>query len=122
MESFTLKIQDHISSAHFLRGYAGKCKELHGHNWKVLVAIKGEKLDSIGMVADFGELKEKLHAFLAGCDHCCLNDIPFFKTNNPTTENIARYIYQEFGNAIAPLSIAYVEVWESDICSVVYTA
>lgn len=120
MGQYILKIQDHISSAHFLRGYEGRCKHLHGHNWKVQVAVKGGGLDHVGMVADFGVLKQKLHDFLLPCDHCCLNDLEFFQANNPTTENIARYVFEAFGQAIAPLTLASVEVWESDVCSVVY--
>ena len=121
MGIYALKVQDTISSAHFLRHYEGKCKNLHGHNWKVQVTIAADTVDGAGMVADFGVLKQKLRDVLASCDHTCLNDLSFFKTHNPTTENIARYVYEELSRAVAPLTVKSVEVWESDACSVVYS-
>ncbi|MBF0484632.1 MAG: 6-carboxytetrahydropterin synthase QueD [Candidatus Omnitrophica bacterium] len=117
---FELHVKGHISSAHFLREYAGKCKNLHGHNWKVELFIVSDKLDALGMVADFGVIKEKLNKFLSGLDHVCLNELPYFKTNNPTTENIAKYIFHEFSSEIAPLKIDRVQVWESEQNSVIY--
>lgn len=117
---FELSVRDHIASAHFLRGYEGKCKNLHGHTWKIEVTLISDQLDAIGMVADFAALKIKLKEFLAAIDHVCLNDLPYFKEHNPTTENIARYIYTNFARDVVPLKIKSVEVWESDSASVLY--
>jgi 6-pyruvoyltetrahydropterin/6-carboxytetrahydropterin synthase len=117
---FQLSITDNIASAHFLRGYEGKCKNLHGHTWKIEVTIVSVDLDAIGMVADFVVLKKKLKEFLMTIDHVCLNDLEYFKKNNPTTENIAKYTYQNFGKAVAPLKIKEVRVWESATSSVLY--
>ena len=117
---FEISIKDNIASAHYLRGYEGRCKDLHGHTWKVEVVIESKKLDKIGMVVDFVELKKKLKEFLKPIDHVCLNDLAYFKKNNPTTENIAKYIYDNFQEKIKPLKIKYVQVWESDSSSVVY--
>ena len=117
---FEISIKGDIASAHFLRGYEGKCKNLHGHTWKIEVTIASDRLDSIGMVADFLVLKKQLKEFLAGLDHVCLNDLAFFKDVNPTTENIAKYIYQNFGKIVTPLKIKKVQVWESDVSSVTY--
>ncbi len=117
---FELSVKGEIASAHFLRGYEGKCKNLHGHNWKVEVAILGQQLDNVGMVADFAILKKKLKDFLFNLDHVCLNDLEYFKQANPTSENIAKYIYENFSKLIAPLSIKRVQVWESESSSVVY--
>ena len=117
---FELTIKSDMASAHFLRGYQGKCKDLHGHTWQVEVTIKSDRLDSIGMVADFAIIKKQLKEFLMALDHVCLNDLPYFKDVNPSTENIAKYIYQNFGQAIAPLKIKDVRVWESETSCVVY--
>ncbi len=89
---YELSIKGDIAAAHFLRGYEGKCKDLHGHTWHVEVAIVSDQLDKVGMVADFAVLKKQLKEFLMGLDHVCLNDLPFFKSVNPSTENIAKYI------------------------------
>ncbi len=117
---FELFIKDHIASAHFLPGYEGRCKELHGHTWHVEVSIVSNDLDRIGLVADFAVLKKQLKEFLVHIDHVCLNDLPYFKTFPPSTENIAKYIYQNFSKTVVPLKINKVRVWESETASVVY--
>ena len=117
---FEICIKDHIASAHFLPGYDGMCKNLHGHTWKIEVFIVGEKLDNVGLLADFAVLKKKLKEFLSHIDHVCLNDLPYFKKNNPSTENIAKYIYEHFSREIHPLKLSKVQVWESDLASVIY--
>lgn len=117
---FELSIRDHIASAHFLRGYEGRCKDLHGHTWKIEVVIANDQLDEIGMVADFAVLKKQLKEFLMAIDHVCLNDLAYFKEVNPTTENIAKYIYTNFAKTVAPLKVKTVQVWESDLASVLY--
>ena len=117
---FELSVTGNIASAHFLPGYEGPCKELHGHTWKIEASIVSEELDKIGMVVDFKELKKQLNAFLEHLDHVCLNDLDYFKENNPTTENIAKYIYKNFSGRIAPLKLNKVRVWESDSSSVSY--
>ena len=117
---FELSIKGHLASAHYLPGYDGPCKNLHGHTWKVEVTIVSDRLDKIGMVADFAVLKKQLRAFLMPLDHVCLNDLPYFKEHHPTTENLAQYIYQNFSRLIAPLRIKRVQAWESENASVVY--
>ncbi len=118
---YNIKIESYFSSAHFLRGYKGKCEELHGHNWKVEVNVQSKKLDKIGMVLDFKDLKTKLNEILEKLDHKCLNDIPYFsaaggsasggKKVNPTSENIAQYIYKNLKPEISNLKL--ITVWES---------
>ena len=117
---FELSVKAEISSAHFLRGYEGKCKNLHGHNWKIEVVIVNNQLDGVGMVVDFAILKKQLKEFLCPLDHVCLNDLDYFKKVNPTSENIAKYIYEHFGKIISPLNLKHVQVWESETSSVVY--
>ena len=117
---FELSIQGDIASAHFLRGYEGKCRNLHGHTWQVEVSIVGDQLDNIGMVADFRVLKKQLKDFLRELDHVCLNDLPYFQEINPTTENIAKYIFENFSKIVSPLKMSSVRVWESDVSSVSY--
>ena len=117
---FELSVKSHIASAHFLRGYEGRCKDLHGHTWQIEVVIANEHLDKIGMVTDFAAVKKQLNEFLMPLDHVCLNDLAYFKQNNPTTENIAQYVYRNFAKVVAPLQIKRVQVWESETSSVVY--
>ena len=117
---FELSVTGHLASAHSLRGYEGPCKDLHGHTWKVEVIIAADRLNDIGLVADFKDVKEKLNRFLAHLDHVNLNDLPAFQKDNPTTENLARYIYRQFAKECRPHQIKQVHVWESDTASVTY--
>ena len=117
---FELTVRSDFSSAHLLRDYEGKCRNLHGHTWKVAVTVGGDKLDDIGVMADFVEMKKHLDSILNRLDHTCLNDLDFFKVNNPTAENLARYIYQEYKRLIVPFKLVKVQVWESERADVVY--
>ena len=117
---FELSMTGHIAAAHFLRGYDGPCKDLHGHTWKIEVVIQSEKLSDIGLVMDFKDVKRKLHDFLGPLDHVCLNDLEYFQKVNPSTENIAKYIYQQFGKECKPFKLIKVRVWESDNASITY--
>jgi 6-pyruvoyltetrahydropterin/6-carboxytetrahydropterin synthase len=119
---FELTVRGEFSSAHFLRDYNGKCKNLHGHTWKIAVTVKGAKLNKIGVMSDFYELKRALAELLEQLDHACLNDIPFFRKYNPTTENLAKFIYDEYAKLVKPVKMVKVQVWESDRADVVYYA
>ncbi|MBR5965936.1 MAG: 6-carboxytetrahydropterin synthase QueD [Treponema sp.] len=90
---FEVRVEDSFAAAHFLRDYNGKCEALHGHNYKVFVHVRGDKLDQGGMLLDFTQLKAALKKVLAGLDHTNLNDNPFFD-QNPSAERIALYICQ----------------------------
>ena len=117
---FELKVQDHIASAHLLRGYQGPCARLHGHTWKVQVVLQGRQLDDIGLLMDFKAIKKTLKEVLMPLDHVHLNDLPAFRIQNPSTENLAQYIYQQLKPLVLPLTIKHVEVFESDTASVTY--
>ncbi len=115
---FVLTIEEQFSSAHQLRGYQGKCENLHGHNWKVVLSVKGEKLDEIGLLIDFGDLKVLLKSIISELDHTNLNDIPYFSAHNPSSEHIAKYIAEQFiaqlaGKNLSHISLESVTVWES---------
>ncbi|MFA5157202.1 MAG: 6-carboxytetrahydropterin synthase QueD [Candidatus Omnitrophota bacterium] len=127
---YTIKVESDFSSAHNLRGYKGKCEDLHGHNWKVEAALSSAKLDKLGMVADFRFVKDELKAILEKLDHKYLNEIPYFsaaggsasggKKVNPTSENIAKYIYDLLKRKVSGLKS--VTVWESENSSATYDA
>ena len=76
----------------FLKDYNGKCENLHGHNYKVYVHVRGNRLDEGGMLLDFTKLKVILRSVCAELDHTNLNDMPVFK-QNPSAERIAKYIF-----------------------------
>lgn len=119
---FEVSVEMNFSSAHNLRGYKGKCEALHGHNWKVEVVLGSDTLDKIGMVEDFTAIKEKLKSILALLDHKYLNSLSYFKKINPTSENIARFIYTKMKERMRQdaLKVSSVKVWETENCCAVY--
>ena len=115
---YSIKVEGNFSSAHNLRGYKGKCEDLHGHNWKIEVVAQKNDLDKIGMVLDFKYLKKKLNNLLDEFDHKYLNKIPYFKKVNPTSENIASYIYLRLKKSVP--EVKSVTVWENNASSATY--
>ena len=105
-----VKVIDWFSAGHQLRGYQGKCEALHGHNFRVEVVVEGEELDSCGLLIDFKELKKILGEVLAELDHSHLNQLPAFEQENPSSENLAKYIFEKL-NALLPSGIKLKEVW-----------
>ncbi|MFH1553016.1 MAG: 6-carboxytetrahydropterin synthase QueD [Candidatus Omnitrophota bacterium] len=118
---YEVKVRSQFSSAHNLRGYKGKCEDLHGHNWRVEVVVRAEGLDSVGMVVDFKEIKDLLNQCVAGLDHKHLNELESFKDVNPTSENIARYIHETISGEKPGLDIKEVTVYETDTSSATYS-
>jgi 6-pyruvoyltetrahydropterin/6-carboxytetrahydropterin synthase len=117
---YELKIITEFSAAHNLRNFRGKCEALHGHNWRVEVVLSGKNLDGNGVVLDFAELKAATSEIMSEIDHRYLNDLPFFMENNPSSENIARYIFHRLQDKINNdrVRIRRVTAWESqDACA-----
>ena len=117
---YEVSVRDHFDAAHYLKGYKGKCERLHGHRFQVVVNITVEQVDDIGLAYDFVKLKQQLGEILNRIDHTCLNDIPPFNEINPSSENIARTIYEELQTQLqgTPASLSSVQVWESpDSCA-----
>ena len=118
---YRIKVRSDFSGAHNLRDYKGKCEELHGHNWRVEAVASSGDLNKAGMVVDFTDLKDLLKKTLAELDHKYLNDVGYFKDVNPTSENIARYIYEKISEKRPQLKINEVTVWETDTSSATYS-
>ena len=92
---FKLIVKKEFSSAHVLHGHPGDCKRMHGHNWLVEAKVEGNKINTIGMVIDFKDIKSNLQRIISKLDHQYLNDIEPFNTENPTAENISVVIYDK---------------------------
>ena len=117
---YELKIITEFSAAHNLRNFRGKCEALHGHNWKVEVVLSGKNLDDSGVVLDFAEVKAATSEIMSEIDHRYLNELPFFVENNPSSENIARYIFHRLQEKMDNdrVRIRRVTAWESqDACA-----
>lgn len=119
---YELMVETQFSAAHQLRGYKGKCESLHGHNWRVQVVINAEKLNEIGLAVDFHELKKMTGELLSALDHTVLNEVFPFTEINPSSENIAKWLYDSVKKKIAGSNIKVfsVTVWESETASATY--
>ena len=107
---FEVMIERNFSSAHQLRGYKGKCENLHGHNYRIEIFARGRELDNIGLLVDFGELKTAADEVVQYLDHRNINELPPFDEElNPSAENLARYILQRVA---APVGDQRVSVYK----------
>lgn len=95
---YEIFVETHFAAAHHLRGYDGDCAEPHGHNWIVEVHIQCKKLNDIGIGIDFKNVKQTVKTMLSKLDHSDLNELPAFADINPSSENIAVYIYKNLSD------------------------
>ena len=118
---YQVSVEGHFDAAHYLRDYGGKCENLHGHRFKVVVSLNVKKINKIGLAYDFTELKRHLGEVLSRFDHTSLNDISPFDKINPSSENIAREIYGQLkGRFPGDVVLSSVEVWESPESRITY--
>jgi 6-pyruvoyltetrahydropterin/6-carboxytetrahydropterin synthase len=123
MYQLTRSVQ--FDAAHQLRDYPGKCANVHGHTYKMVVCIEGEKISEMGILYDFFDLKQLMQEVFDQLDHRFINEIAPYNEINPTAENMAYQIYQTLKHRLAEqnpqLQLAYVEIWETPNCSARYT-
>ncbi|MGB9561247.1 MAG: 6-carboxytetrahydropterin synthase QueD [bacterium] len=118
---FYIKVRGEFSAAHRIVGYPGKCGSIHGHRWEVIVEVKVDRLNKIGMGMDFSILKEKLQNIINSLDHRYLNEIEPFSSVNPTAENIAKFIYYALKEQMGEdFRLCSVEIFEGANSSVRY--
>ncbi len=114
---FEITVKSDFAAAHRLNNYQGACENLHGHNFIVEASIRCAKLDKSYIAMDFKELKKTLKNILGELDHTYLNDNEYFKNTNPTSEMIAKYIYEKLKTALVngckPASVSVYETQNS---------
>ena len=112
---YEISVESSFSAAHRLKNYRGPCENLHGHNWAVKAIVRCETLDAAGIGIDFRVLKNHVREILSELDHTDLNAVldPF--GINPSSENIARYIYEKLEKALSGWNgnVARIEVHET---------
>ena len=122
---YQITIKSHFSAAHQLRDYEGECENLHGHNWLVEVFVEGDELEPNGLLIDFREMKKITGDVLVEIDHRNLNEVPPFTEANPTSENLARWLFRRILDRLAdrvpPLRLSKVMVWESETSGASYS-
>ena len=119
---FEVHVRTHFSAGHHLRGYPGNCERPHGHNWTVDVYVDCVQLNDIGIGVDFRDVKAAVKRILTQFDHSDLNELPLFQTENPTCENVAKYLYRELATNLNAdgIRLTKVGVSETDTCGVFY--
>jgi 6-pyruvoyltetrahydropterin/6-carboxytetrahydropterin synthase len=120
---YEVMIEEEFSAAHALRGYKGKCENLHGHNWKVEVYVRGERLDEVGMLVDFTQLKAVTRQVMKYLDHQNLNELkPFDEELNPSSEHIAGFILHRIAEEVnnERAKVYKVRVWETPSTSATF--
>lgn len=126
MSKFKIAVKDNFDAAHLLPGHKGKCANLHGHTWMVEIEATSTELDEKGMVLDFFDLKETLNEVISKFDHRFINEIKPFDVIPPTSENLAKYIFDELFSRIKTLSrsvaLSSVTVSESRHSSATYSS
>lgn len=113
---YTVSVQAHYDSAHYLVNYQGKCEHLHGHRYVVEAAAQSATLNKAGIAFDFVDLKRELRALADYLDHTCLNDLPEFKDVETSAENQARWFWEELKKRLPrdqADGLVYVRVWET---------
>jgi len=113
---YRLTIQTHFAAAHRLINYQGDCENLHGHNWKVEVTVAAKTLDRAGLGIDFKILKARTKEILGRLDHAYLNELEPFQDISPSSENIARHLFEQLQGVLndGNVRVDRVNVWESD--------
>jgi 6-pyruvoyltetrahydropterin/6-carboxytetrahydropterin synthase len=116
---YKLIVRTRFSAAHFLREYPGVCARVHGHNWLVKVTVAAPDVDENGMVVDLVTLKKTIDECVDQFDHRIINEVPPFDRLNPTSENLAKYLYDYIAPRIT-IAVVGVEIAETDDYSVIY--
>ena len=117
---YQITVEQHFDAAHALRGYKGKCENLHGHRFRVVARLRTSKLNEIGLAFDFRNLKARLNEVLERFDHTNLNEVAPFNAINPSSENLASTIFNELQPKLPGIKLVSVEVWESPDASAEY--
>ncbi len=119
---FEISVDYDFAAGHALRGYKGKCENVHGHNYKVRVTIAGERLNPTGLLMDFVDVRAAIKGLVERLDHRFLNDLPPFDQLNPSAENIAKYFCDELApkTQAQGLRIESVTIFETDSTSATY--
>jgi len=119
---YEISVRQEFDAAHFLRGYKGKCENIHGHRFQVIANLRTENTNDIGLAYDFVTLRQHLKVIMDRLDHSNLNEVKPFDSINPSSENIASTVYDELQERLrdSAVSLHSIQVWESPECCITY--
>lgn len=120
---YELVVEEEFSAAHQLRYTPHDAEPLHGHNWRVQVAVTAEDLDEHGLVMDFSHLRAEVRAEVAPLSQRFLNEIPPFTKVEPSAENVAKWLHERVTERVnsARVRVSKVSVWESSSAGATYS-
>lgn len=124
MDFFELTIELEFCASHILEGHSGKCANLHGHNYRTEVCISGNKLNEMGLLVDFADIKKVVNKVIDTLDHKHINNIDYepFKKGQTSAENVAKYVFENIENSFSDSAkVEYVRIWETAKYSVKYS-
>jgi 6-pyruvoyltetrahydropterin/6-carboxytetrahydropterin synthase len=119
---YEVVVKKSFSAAHILQEIGGKCENLHGHNFVVEVAVASHDLNAEGLLIDFRILKKWTDEILKELDHKYLNELKAFERMNPSSERIAKFIFDRISKKARRhhVEVSRVTVWESENARVSY--
>ncbi len=119
---FDIYIKTHFAGAHHLRDYPGDCEFPHGHNWKIKVTVRANELDNLGMGIDFKVLKKHVNEVVDLLDHRDLNKLEAFAEINPSSEHIAKFLFERLEETLRTerYHLYSVSVMETDNSGLIY--
>ena len=118
---FTISVETHFWASHQLLLPDGSKEPLHHHNWLVTAEVSSDALNDMAVVMDFHELKQMLDNIAAEFSNKALNETGGFQQNNPSAENVAKYIYDKLRMELPQgVKLRNVKVVEQTGCSAKY--
>lgn len=121
MSHFVLTVKHQFSATRALRDYEGPCQHVHEHHYGITTNIATPDLPQ-GYALDFYEVQAYLAAIVKDYEKSYLNELPPFIELNPTTENIAKWIFEQLAHQLADKNflLQSVTVQENDLFSATY--
>ena len=122
-EQFIIRVEARFEAAHNLRAYKGAPEPLHGHSWKVEAKFKCAKLDHEDIGIDYVHAEQAIRQLASRFDHRYINEVPPFDQLNPTSENIAKWFFNELNQPeiTQGAKLKEVVVWEGREAYVSYS-
>lgn len=122
---FTVSVETHFWASHKLAVSDAAKEPAHHHNWSVTAEVSSNRLNDIGLVMDFNRLKLMLDEIVAGIscpDNLGLEKIDYFQQNNPSAENVAKFIYEKLEPKLPKgVKLQSIKVVEEPGCSAKFT-
>ena len=118
---FSISVERHFQASHQLTLADGSKEPVHSHNWVIIANLSSEKLNNMGIVMDFRTLKAMIDKIVAEFNNKALESIGYFQQNNPSAENVAKYIYEKLLIELPEgIKLQNVRIVEEPGCSAIF--